>query len=144
MSVPNSTDWYLIDFGLSHMMDVDVCSMAVEHIGGSWLYCSRNTHKRIQSSFKNDFESLAFLIIHHIKRVLSWSPECIQFHQKAQANTNESRGSLIKTIFEKKQDTIKRVSEIRLPHPFQTFIETCFEIDDLKLPPHTQLNNILK
>lgn len=139
----NMTDWYMIDFGLSHIMDSGENTKLVNTVSGSWLYCSRNIHNRIQS-YKNDFESLAFLIIRHIKHTLPWSSECIQLHQHVRGNENQTKNNLIKTIFKKKVETIKLVHQLSLSNPFQDLVEACFNMDEFEALPYSYLKNILQ
>lgn len=139
---PNFAEWFLIDFGLSHVMDRGQSKMYVGSIGGSWLYCGRNVHCGIQS-FQNDFESLAFLIVRYFKQTLPWSSECIEL-QRLFGNASEivqQRNRLIQAIFEKKTETIKNIAGIGLPKPFQSFIEACFTMDPSESPPY---NNAMK
>lgn len=138
---PPSKEWYLIDFGLSHIMDVGQNLMVVDAVAGSWLYCSRNMHCLMQS-FQNDFESLAFLIIRQINGTLPWSQDCIQLKKTIQSDGNNSQN--IKNIFEKKAELIKNVPLLNLPVPFQSFVKECFTMDSFALPYHTRLMNILK
>lgn len=136
------TEWCLIDFGLSHIMNDGECLDLVNNIAGTWLYCSRNIHFRLQS-YKNDFESLAFVIIHHIKRTLPWLNDCVHQNKSVRGNAKGIRENLMQTIYKKKEEMVKQAAEIGLPYPFQTFVEACFKIDDFEMPPHIYLKNIL-
>lgn len=66
---PDSAEWFLIDYGLSHVMNRGQNKMRTDSLSGSWLYFSRNVHCGIQS-FQNDVESLAFLIVRRFKQTL--------------------------------------------------------------------------
>lgn len=140
MRHPESKEWHLIDFGLSHFMDDGQNFMFVNSIGGTWLYCSRNMHCRMQS-FQNDFESLAFLIIRHINRNLPWEQDCMQINKKNQNDTIKRQ--MVQNIFKKKVEFIKNIHTLNLPVPFQSFVEECFSMENFVLPNFKHLMDIL-
>ncbi|XP_055317533.1 uncharacterized protein LOC129576440 [Sitodiplosis mosellana] len=117
-----SNEWYLIDFGLSHVMNDAHCPMLVDTIGGSWLYLSRNMHYLMQS-YQNDFESLAYYIVRRIKGSLPWSKDCVEL--------------------QKKMDAVDNVRAFDMPKPYQAFIEECFAMDKFDVPNYSRLLTIL-
>lgn len=118
-----------------------VNSMHTVTFGGSWLYCSRNMHKGMQS-YKNDFESLAFLIIRYIKGSLPWSKDCIELHNIDRDDAISRRNS-IASILEKKTEAVKQIRSFDLPKPYQTFVEMCFSLDSFNVPDYNHLTDIL-
>ena len=74
------TKIYMIDFGLSEMIDSKVSGSTnywkTEKFAGNFLFTSKDSHIfQKQVSKKNDLESLAYLMIHFYKGKLPWDKD---------------------------------------------------------------------
>jgi casein kinase 1 len=129
---------YLIDFGLAKRFR---CEQTYIHITykenkamtGTARYASRNAHKGIEQSRRDDLESIAYVLIYFMKGSLPWQG--------------------LKSL--KKEDKIKKIKEMKenispqklcegLPKEFVMLLEYCQNLQYDQDPDYVYLIKILK
>jgi len=129
---------YLIDFGLAKKFRCEHTNIHITYkenkaMTGTARYASRNAHKGIEQSRRDDLESIAYVLIYFMKGSLPWQG--------------------LKSL--KKEDKMKKIQEIKekigaqklcegLPKEFAMILEYCQNLNYDQDPDYVYLVKILK
>lgn len=133
LGLNDTSTLHLIDFGLStEIPDADQRCVAfrTNKVRGTLKYMSINAHNAIVA-FKNDIESLAYLLVFFNRSTLPWETECTK---KRSTETIERVVEMKKSI-----ETYSKVWPVRL----QRFLEASRAIGNCDRPDYNALRNIL-
>lgn len=79
------------------------------------------------------------MAVEMITNKIPWGDFCIQF---AKASRKEEQKRLNALIFKAKDKFMK--SPLLLDEPWKSFVELCFEMSSIDMPPYNKLINILE
>jgi casein kinase 1 len=129
---------YLIDFGLSKLINNDKKNMFIFNIKnekiviGTVRYISMNAHLGNEQYKKDDLESLAYMLIYFIKGELPW--------QNLKA---KSRREKYTKIYHKKKHTVNSELCNFLPDEIKTFVNYILNLNQKQNPDYTKLMNLI-
>ena len=114
---------YAIDFGISERYIDQKTGKHIEYADGKSLtgtarYVSRNVHKGIEPTRRDDMESIAYMLIYLLKGNLPWAGiKC------------ETKEEKYKKIYEKKKQISSDILCSGIPHEFQLFLDDVKRLD---------------
>ena len=129
---------YLIDFGLSKLINNDKKNMFIFNIKnekiviGTVRYISMNAHLGNEQYKKDDLESLAYMLVYFIKGELPW--------QNLKA---KSRREKYTKIYHKKKHTVNSELCNFLPDEIKTFVNYILNLNQKQNPDYTKLMNLI-
>lgn len=136
----DQTTLYLIDFGLSKTIlnaDELLQPFKINRIVGTFNYLSVGAHEGIVS-FRNDIESLAYMLIYLISGDLPWNLKSI-----VKNLNNLEVQSILSSILELKKAYTNNPQK-QLPPPIECFLKASQNITHVQRPNYEELREILR
>lgn len=128
---------YLIDFGLSKFyIEKNGAHVPVQNncpLVGTIRYASRNLHKGISSSRRDDLESIAYLLIYFLKGSLPW--QGIQSHS--------AKGKINKIGLMKEELPLDKLCE-GIPSAFKMFLQEVRRLDYDEEPNYSKYREFFR
>lgn len=136
----DKTELYLIDFGVSKtIMNADelLQPIKINRILGTPNYLSIGAHENIVS-FRNDIESLGYVLLFLISGDLPWNAETIV------KNVKELQLRSILNIMYELKKSFNSDHLQKIPPPIGRFLAACKNISHVQRPDYDALREILK
>jgi serine/threonine protein kinase len=129
---------YLIDFGLAkryrdEQTRIHICYKDNKNLTGTARYASRNAHKGIEQSRRDDLESIGYVLVYFLKGSLPW--------QGLKCKDKEEKYNKIKEIKENLNPT--KLCE-GLPDEFSKYLEYCQNLKFDEEPNYKYLIGLFK
>lgn len=144
----NTKSFYIIDFGLSKQMKQEECKRNDEDdedankkdkkqhsFKGTLLFASLNSHQGNMLSFKDDLESLVYMILYFLNGTLPWEQHL--------ANKMEWR-DLMKKIKEEKQSFNLTQLEKKIPKEIEDLLVYVKGLQNNEIPDYDLIRKKLK
>lgn len=137
----DSNEIYLIDFGLSRtIMNADQLQepYKIDRIVGSMIFIGLGAHKAI-ISFRNDVESMAYLLLFLLNGDLPWTSEVI-----AKKAKGSNMIQLLDAVYQLKSEFMDKVIGHEMPPIFIRLFEAIRSMSHVDRPDYNALRRILK
>tara|TARA_Y100000591_G_C21658928_1_gene606755 strand:- start:14 stop:871 length:858 start_codon:yes stop_codon:yes gene_type:complete len=141
-------DLYIIDFGLSKRY-INVEGKHIQEnkdkkIIGTVKYASINIHNGIESSRRDDIESLCYTFISLYGKILPWTELCLQLKKDISVNDNNNDNNNNDKIKQKIKEIKKNLNwMLDMPGEFITILLYSRMLNFLDKPNYKYLTNIL-